>query len=193
MGSLDALLESLERDAEGEAAGLISAAEQRARTLRAHARAERDRRRAEVMGQVEAEGRRAVAGATAAAARRFRESRLRDRALVLERIFTEAGQQLRATGAEHYRALLPRLMADTIRYLEGTPAVMICRPEIGPLLEAERSGALDVTVETSTEAAAGLLGRSTDGLVVVDNTLPALLRRRQAELMIALAVRLEAG
>ena len=193
MGNLDALLESLEHDAQGEADRLIAAAEQRARTIQAHAVAERDRRRAEVMVRVEAEGRRAVACATAAAARRFRALRLRERAVVLERIFTEAGEELRLAGAERYRRLLPRLMRDTTRYLEGTSAVVICRPEIGPLLEAKGPGEPALTVETGTEAAAGLLGRSADGLVVVDNTLPALLRRRQAELTIALAVRLEAG
>ena len=193
MGSLDALLESLEHDAHGEAARLIAAAEQRARTIQARAAAERERRRAEVMVRVEADGRRAVACATAAAARRFSELRLRERAVVLERIFAEAAAELRIALAERYRQLLPRLLRDTTRYLEGTPAVVICRPEIGPLIDAARPGEPVLTVETSIDAAAGLLGRSADGLVVVDNTLPALLRRRQAELTIALAVRLETG
>lgn len=193
MGSLDALLVSLEQDAQGEAARLIAAAEQRARTIQAGALAERDRRRAEVLARVEAEGHRAVACATAAAARRFRDMRLRERAAVLERIFAEAAQELRIALLERYRKLLPRLLRDTTRYLEGTPAVLICRPEIGPLIEAGLPAELALTVEPSTEAAAGLLGRSADGLVVVDNTLPALLRRRQAELTIALVARLEAG
>jgi len=193
MGSLDALLVSLEHDAQGEAARLIAAAEQRARTIQAGALAERDRRRAEVLARVEAEGHRAVACATAAAARRFRDMRLRERAAVLERIFAEAAQELRIALLERYRQLLPRLLRDTTRYLEGTPAVLICRPEIGPLIEAGLPAELALTVEPSTEAAAGLLGRSADGLVVVDNTLPALLRRRQAELTIALVARLEAG
>jgi len=193
MGSLDALLVSLEQDAQGEAARLIAAAEQRARTIQAGALAERDRRRAEVLARVEAEGHRAVACATAAAARRFRDMRLRERAAVLERIFAEAAQELRIALLERYRQLLPRLLRDTTRYLEGTPAVLICRPEIGPLIEAGLPAELALTVEPSTEAAAGLLGRSADGLVVVDNTLPALLRRRQAELTIALVARLEAG
>ena len=193
MGSLDALLVSLEHDAQGEAARLIAAAEQRARTIQAGALAERDRRRAEVLARVEGEGHRAVACATAAAARRFRDMRLRERAAVLERIFAEAAQELRIALLERYRKLLPRLLRDTTRYLEGTPAVLICRPEIGPLIEAGLPAELALTVEPSTEAAAGLLGRSADGLVVVDNTLPALLRRRQAELTIALVARLEAG
>ena len=50
-----------------------------------------------------------------------------------------------------------------------------------------------MTAHASGDAAAGILGQSADASVAVDNTLPAMLRRRQAELAIALADRLEAG
>lgn len=193
MGSLDALLEALERDAAAEAAGLASQAEQQATEIRARAVTEQNRRRAEATGRIEAEGRREVARAAAAASRRFLESRLRERARVLDRIFGEAALELGAAGPDRYRALLPGMIGETLRFLVGTPAVLTCRPEIAAEVEAALPGESGVTVHASSDAAAGILGQSAEGGMVVDDTLPALLRRRQAELAIALAVRLEAG
>lgn len=193
MGSLDALLEALERDAAAEAAQLISRAGQRAGEIRSRAVAEQDRRRAEAMGRIEAEGRREVARAAAAATRRFLESRLRERARVVDRIFAEAALELGAAGPDRYRALLPGMIGETLRFLAGAPAMVTCRPEIAAEVEAALPGESGVTVHPSSDAAAGILGQSAEGRVVVDDTLPALLRRRQAELAIALAVRLEAG
>jgi vacuolar-type H+-ATPase subunit E/Vma4 len=193
MGSLDALLDTLERDAAGEAARLISRAEQEAGEIHARAETEQHRRRAEVTGRIEAEGRRQVARAAAAASRRFLESRLRERARVLDRIFSEASLELGTAGPDRYRALLPGLIGETLRFLAGAPAVVTCRPEIAAEVEAALPGESGVTARASSDAAAGILGQSADGSVVVDDTLPAMLRRREAELAIALAVRLEAG
>ena len=193
MGSLDALLDTLERDAAGEAARLISRAEQEAGAIHARAETEPRRRRAEVTGRIEAEGRREVARAAAAASRRFLESRLRERARVLDRIFSEAALELGTAGPDRYRALLPGLIGETLRFLAGAPAVVTCRPEIAAEVEAALPAESCVTARASSDAAAGILGQSADGSVVVDDTLPAMLRRRQAELAIALAVRLEAG
>jgi vacuolar-type H+-ATPase subunit E/Vma4 len=190
--SIDALLEQLERDAQAEAVKLVSAAQKRAQEILSRADAETQRRRTEALGRLEEAGRRAVAGETASAVRRFRELRLRERAEVLDRIFSEAERGLRTSSADRYQRLLPGLMRATLRFLEGTPAVVHCRPEIAAQVEQLRAEHTDVTVRPSVEAAAGILGESADGAVAVDNTLPALLWRRRAELAIAVAARLEA-
>ena len=192
MGSLEALLDTLERDAAGEAARLIAQAEQEAGEIHARAETELRRRRAEVTERIEAEARREVARAAAAASRRFLESRLRERARVLDRIFSEAAAELGTAAPDRYRALLPGLIGGTLRFLAGAPAVVTCRPEIAAEVEASLPGESRVTAHPSRDAAAGILGQSADGSVAVDNTLPAMLRRRQAELAIALAERLEA-
>ncbi len=191
--TVDALLELLERDAEAEAAKLLSVAEHRAEDIRSRADAEARSRREEALKLLEEGGRRAVACETAAAARRFRESRLQERAQVLERIFAEAEQELRSASPERYGWLLPELLRETLRFLEGTPSVIHCRPEVAPLLEQMHSDPGALTVSSSAEAAAGILGETADGAVVVDNTLPALLRRRQAELAVAVTLRLESA
>lgn len=191
--SIDSLLEQLERDARAEAATLVSAAEQRAREIVSRADTATRQRRAEALGRLEQAGRLAVACQTAAAARRFRASRLLERAEVLDRIFAEAEGDLRTASADRYQRLLPALMRATLRFLEGVPAAIHCRPEITAAVEQLRAERVDLLVRPSADSAAGILGESADGTVIVDNTLPALLRRRRAELAVAVAARLEAA
>lgn len=190
--SIDSLLAQLERDAQAESAALMSAAQKRAQEILSRADAETLRRRREALSRREEAGRRAVACETAAAARRYRETRLLERARVLDQIFAEAEQDLHTASAERYQRLLPALMRATLRFLEGTPAVVHCRPEITAAVEQLRADRIDVLIRPGADAAAGILGESADGAVMVDNTLPALLRRRRAELAVAVAARLEA-
>ena len=189
--SIDALLASLERDAEAEALKLVSAARQQAQEILSLADADSGRRRAEALARLEGEGRRAVACQTAAAARQYREARLRERGRVLERIFTEAERELRTASADRYQRHLASLLRATLQFLEGAPAVVECRPEITAQVVQLCAERADVTVRSSADATAGIRGVSADGSVVVDNTLPALLRRQEAELAVAVLARLE--
>ncbi|HEY9384379.1 MAG TPA: V-type ATP synthase subunit E [Gemmatimonadales bacterium] len=190
--SIDALLERLAREGDAEAAELISAAQQQAHELLGRADSETERRRAEALDRLQQAERRAVEAETAAAARRYREAQMVERAQLLDRIFAEAERELRSVGSDAYQPQLPALLRATLRFLEATPAVMLCRPELAAPLErlcAEHAG---VTVRAVADAAPGVLGESADGAVLVDNTLPALLQRCRADLAIAVAAQLEA-
>jgi vacuolar-type H+-ATPase subunit E/Vma4 len=190
--SIDALLALLARDAEADAANLVSAAESQARELLSRADAATQRRREDALHRLEETRRQAVSCETAAAARQYRELRLLERARVLDRIFAEAERELRTASAGRYERHLPILMRATLRYLEGTPAVISCRPEIIARVEQLCAQQTDVSVRANDQAVAGILGESANGAVAVDNTLPALLRRREKELVVAVAARLEA-
>ncbi len=190
--SIDALLDVLEREAQAEAARLISEAQRQAGEILARADAEADRRRADGLHRLEQEARRAVARRTAATARGFRAERLQERAAVLERVLAEAERELRTAGADRYDGQLAAMVAATLQFLDGTPAVIHCRPEIAARVEQCRGERTGLTVVPGADAAAGILGEAADGSVVVDNTLPALLRRRAPELAVAVAARLEA-
>jgi vacuolar-type H+-ATPase subunit E/Vma4 len=189
---MDALLAALERDASAEAAKLGAEGEQRAQELLTRAEAEAAQRRAKTLGRLAEVGRRSVACETAAAARRYREARLQQRAELLDRIFAEAERYLRVASIDRYQEQLPTLVRTTFQFLEGGPAVLHCRPELAARVELLRGDRADLTVHADPEAAAGILGESGDGAVVVDNTLAALLRRQQADLAVAVAARIEA-
>ncbi len=190
--SIDALLALLERDASAEAAKLISEAELRAQGLLAQAEAGAQRRGAEALDRLREAGRRTVACETAAAARGYRESHLRERALLLDRVFTDAERELRAAAIDRYQGQLPALVDATLRFLEGGPAVLHCRPDVAGPVEQLLKDRADVTVRADADAAAGILGQSADGTIVVNNTFAALLRRQEADLAVAVAARFEA-
>ncbi|MGE0440464.1 MAG: V-type ATP synthase subunit E [Gemmatimonadales bacterium] len=188
--ALAELLARLESEAQTEAARIASDAAARAREIAdaGSARLERERRAATERLHRTRED--AVRRGLAAAERSARERRLTARAAAVDRILAAARGTLQSVPAERYAALIPELVADTVRYLEGRAAVLTCPADAAPRVAALAAGA---TVESPPGALPGILGRTADGRVTVDNTLAARLDRRQADLAIALAARLEGG
>lgn len=189
--SIDALLERLLQEGEAEAELLIAAAQQQAHELLSRAEAATAQRRAEALSRLREVERHAVEAETAVAARGYREARMLERAKLLDRIFAEAEAELGSASSAAYQSQLPNLLSATLRFLEGTPAILHCRPEIAARLEQCCGATEGVTIRASAAAAPGVLGESADGGVVVDNTLPALLRRHRSDLAVAVAARLE--
>ena len=187
---IDALLLHLEQDAGREVARLRSAAEEGAAAIAARAEADAARRRALHLERVTAElgaaGERQVAGARA----RVREQLLQVRTALLDRVFDRASALLGGMAASGYAPIIGHLARDAARYLEGEPAQLQCPPDAAAALADAVSNLANLTVQ-SAGVPAGVTGRSADGRVVVDNSLPALLSRRRAELAIGLVARIE--
>jgi len=190
--SIDALLLHLEEDARREAARLTADADARAADVVARAEADVARRRALYLERVAAERRSAGQRQVAAARAEARERFLRARATVLDRVFDRAVAMLEATAGARYAGRVEHLALDAARYLEGEPAQLRCPPDAAPAVRRAVRGLVDLSVAPETMAA-GVTGASMDGRVLVDNTLPALLSRRRADLAIALAARIEAS
>lgn len=189
--AIEALLELLEREARAQADAVAAAARDRVAELEARTAAEAERRRAMARSRLEAEARDAERRSLAAAARRHREELLAARAAALDRVFAAAAVRLATLPVERYRERIPDLVRSTLPYLEGAPAVLEVRRDAAPLLSAAAGGS--VRVVSREDAPAGLRGRSEDGRVVVDNTLPARLARLAPDLAIGLAARIEGG
>jgi vacuolar-type H+-ATPase subunit E/Vma4 len=187
---IDALLLHLEEDAGREAARLRSAAEEGAAAIAARAEADAARRRAlhleRVTSELRTAGERQVAGARA----RAREQLLQVRTTLLDQVFDRASVLLGGMIASGYAPIIEQLALDAARYLEGEPAVLQCPPDAAAALADAVPNLPNLTVQ-STGVMAGVTGRSADGRVVVDNSLPSLLSRNRAELAIGLAARIE--
>jgi vacuolar-type H+-ATPase subunit E/Vma4 len=191
--SLDVLIAELTREAEREADQIRSAAVEQARVIEQTAAEQGRLRRDTERARLEAAHRLAVARDTAAAVRSNRLALLEARYRLLDQVFARAAALLSGADAARYREGVPVLVGATTRYLEGTPAELRCRPDISAEVEARCNGSAQMRVFPSDDANAGLLGASSDGRIVVDNTLPALLARRRAELEVAVNQRLEEG
>lgn len=188
--AVDALLAALERDADSEVSRRRTEARERAETIIARAAAAADRRRAAMMERLSLTRRAEVARHAAEATRDLKGRVLRARAELLERVFGQAAERLAKIEPGRWLERVPLLVDQTLRYLEPDRAVLVCRPEAQePVRTAV--GIQEVKIEVREDAPAGLLGRTADGSVVVDNTLTARLERLRPDLAIRLLARIE--
>lgn len=188
--AIEALLQHLEDGAAAEVARLALEAEEAAAATLAQAEAEAARRRELHVARMGEERRaaleRRVAGARAEARARFLEAR----GHALARVHDRAAALLAGAPAARYASLARPLAREALDCLEGGAAELECPADAAAVLADAAAGRVGVAVR-ATGRAAGVLARSADGRVEVDNTLPALLARRRGELMIKLAARLE--
>lgn len=188
--ALEVLLEALERDARAEAERRRHAAQAEAEALIARSAADLDRRRHRAMAELE-HGRGAdVAREAAAAARALKTRVLEARAALLERVFSEAVARLARLEQSRWAARLPTLAAQTLVYLDGE-VDLICQPGVERLLGPSLAGRTEVRLVADPAAPAGLVGRSRDGAVEVDNSWRARLDRKREDLAIRLLQRLK--
>lgn len=187
--AVDALLTVLERAAAAEADAVLARAGTEAEAIVAAAVAEGTRREALARERLAAEERAAVQRETAAVARAHRERWLAARAAVLERIFRSAGDRLHALDSTRYQPLLPALADEALAYLEGRPAVVKVPGASSRLVERHLAGR-EVQVEPDADTGPGVLARSADGTITVDNRLAARLARQEADLAIELVRRI---
>ncbi len=191
--ALETLLQTLEQAAAAQADRTLAEAKAEAAALIRDATAEAERQRALVLEEVRARARLASDRAFAEETRALKERLLSARTAVVDRVLARAGARLSTLEGSAYAWRVERLVESTLAYLAGAPAALSCRPDVAAQVESAAAGRGEIEISATPEAAAGVLGRSADGRVTVDNTLVALLERRRPELAIAVARRVEEG
>jgi len=189
--AIDDLLRHLEQEAEESAARIVAEAEREAGEIAERSAGDRDRRRRAALARLDAdlasESRRALARVE----REARRLVLIARAGVVDRILERAAARLEHLSFDRYRERLPALVAETLVYLEDSPSTILCPQEALRETAELLAGVAGVAITVAADAAAGVIGRSVDGKVTVDDTLVARLHRDRAELAIALTVELD--
>jgi vacuolar-type H+-ATPase subunit E/Vma4 len=187
---VEALLAVLEQRAAEEAERRRAEAEAEADAIRREAEAEVERRRAGYRKQLEAAARARLAQELAAAWWEARRAVLEHRARLFDRVFAGARERLASLPLPEYADRLGALLAEALPYLEGEAVVIECQPEAAPLVRRLLGDRTDLSVVADPAAAPGLMLRSADGRVEIDQTLPGRLERLRDELAVALSQRL---
>lgn len=182
--AVDALLAALERAAKADAEARLEAVRARAAEVTASAETVAARRIAEAEEKLLAEERALIQRDTAAVAREWKEQRLTARATVLDRVFSLAAEQLTALPVSRYTGQVTALCDEALAYLEGRPATLSARPEVAAILALHVQGQALVTVAADPASAPGVVARTDDGEVTVDNGLAARLGRQRPDLAI---------
>jgi vacuolar-type H+-ATPase subunit E/Vma4 len=178
-----ALLQVLEAQARAEAGELRARAQAEAERILARAEADIERRRSLHLERLRREGRTRIARETGEVARALRQSVLQARAEVVERVLGAARQRLGRMPVDEYADRLGPMLAEALPYFDAGDVVVECVPAAAAILGS-------VAVEVSPSAEAGLLVRSRDRRVVVDQTLVGRLVGRQDALALMVVARL---
>lgn len=189
--AIEELLATVARAAEAEAARAGAAAIAQVAAIERESAARIARERAAAAERRAARDAAAIRSGLAAVERLARERTLAARAAAVDRVFAAARERLESLPLERYRDRLGALVGETVRYLEGRPAALVCRPEVARAAGAVVPDSGEIRLEPDPSAAPGILGRADDRSVIVDGTFPARLERRRAELAIALVARME--
>lgn len=180
---MDALLASLERDAEAEIERVLADARARAAAVTVEVDERLARRRRETLARREAEARAGLERALASARHAARQRVLAARETLLERFFAELRALLPAlAAAPAYRGALPAELARA-RVFAGDAAVTArCAPALAPALRrvARRNGRL--TVRPDARVAAGFRLVTADATLEVDGTLEGRVERLRPRL-----------
>jgi vacuolar-type H+-ATPase subunit E/Vma4 len=180
---IDALLATLEREAEGEIARITEEARARAAELAAAGERRIAERRAATLARTEAETR-AEHGRALSAARAAARVRVLDaRTALIDRVFATMVAELPALAASGpYQAQLPERIENLLRFAGEGPVTLECSPGLAPTLQriVTTNGRLRIQADSGIEA--GVRLRAADGAVEIDGSLETQLERLRPHL-----------
>ena len=191
---IDALLASLEREADAQIERLGADARARAAAVTSQAADRLARRREATLGRREEEGRAALERALAAARHTAREQVLEARGVLLERLFAELRKALPAIiGTAAYRAALPAVFARTLAFAGDQAVIVHCAPTLTPLLRRVIKSNGRLSIRADPNLATGFRIATTDGVLEVDGTLEGRAERLRPRLALEALAALRAG
>ncbi len=191
---MDALLASLEREADAEVERLRSDARARAAALTAQAADRLRQRREATLGQREEEGRAALERALAGARHEARGRVLQARDALLERLFGELRAALPAIiGTAAYRAALPAAFTRTLAFAGDQAVIVHCAPALAALLRPLVKSHGGLTIHPDPALGAGFRIATTDGVLEVDGTLEGRAERLRPRLALEALAALKVG
>jgi vacuolar-type H+-ATPase subunit E/Vma4 len=180
---IDALLATLEREAEGEIARITEEARARAAELAAAGERRIAERRAATLARTEAETRAEHGRALSAARAAARVRVLAARTALLDRVFATLTAELPGLVASRaYEAQLPQRIEDLLRFAGEQPVTLECSPALAPTLRQiiKTNGRLRIRPDSGVRAGCRL--RADDGSVEIDGSLETQLERLRPQL-----------
>ncbi len=191
---IDALLSSLEREADAEIERVRADARTRAAALTSQAADRCARRREATLGRRESAGRAALERALAGARHRARERALQARESLLDRFFPQLWAALPALAATSaYRAALARDVARTLAFAGDRKALVHCAPALTSLMRRLVKANGRLSIKSDPRIAAGFKVATADGGLEIDGTLEGRALRLRPRLALEALAALGAG
>lgn len=186
------LTTELRKNAEATATGILESARLDAERLQAEAERQVQSRRAASLRQEEEMCRAAARSAIAAERHTAMRAVLLTRARLVDRVLELATSLLPAASrTARYRSTIPQQLENSMPFVGDSGAVVLCSPELVPVMRDASNGYDSTTVEPDAEMQNGFVVVSADGSVTVDKRLDSQLQRMRPTLAIEIHDRLE--
>jgi vacuolar-type H+-ATPase subunit E/Vma4 len=188
--SLEVLIQTLTHQAEQ------TAAEERERTTReverilGDAKRVRDECRESARASSEAAYRAEAIARRARVQRDARRRMLMARAKLLDRVFARVSAQL-PTYIQKVVGIAPDLVREALPFLGDEPIEVMCPPVLSNVVKQVTADRHDAVVVTDASIGTGVLVRTANGSLIVNNTLEARFHRTRDELAIAVVRQFE--
>ena len=184
---LEELVARLERVADARVAEIRALATAEKDEIDAASAARSARHREEALAARAAERRTKLDQELALARQRAHAERLAAEYALLERVFARTRELIAVHDRDPvYVAVVPHQLERALRFVEGQPIVVHCRPALAGAVRAALGTRADASVEESAEAAVGARIALRDGSMEVDDTLLGRLARLRPRLAMEL-------
>jgi len=185
--ALEDLIARLERDTDARVAKIRERAKAETDAIEAASALLAARLRAEGLAARARERRTALDRELAAARQRGSVEQLTEAHALLERILARTRELIAGVDVDPvYLAAVRRRLEEVLRFVEGQPIVVHCRPSVAPAVRAALAMRSDATVEEAPDAPVGVRVVLRDGSMEVDDTLLERLARMRARLAMEL-------
>jgi len=186
--NLNKIVSKIRKDAQAEASKIIEKARKQAEEIRREAEREAEKKYSEMISSYQREAEQEKQRIVANAKLKARKIVLDAREEVISEAFSEAVERLKNLPRDKYREVLLNLIKEGVEAIQGDAEVLLRKEDsrlITSTMLKELSSELGFQIKKSKErisAIGGVVVRSSDGRIEVDNTFETRLERQKDEL-----------
>jgi len=177
--SAEKIIQKIKSDAEAQAKEVLMQAEKEASSLLEQAKADAKVKSDQILkdGKAKAENEKKIL--LSQANQELKRKTLEAKEEVISQCFSKAEEELKGLSGANYQKIVKSLIEQGISRIDGKAQVVVTRPE-----DKEVAKSLGIEVAGQTEGLGGIIVKSKDGRVTVDNTFDGILKRKYYEIRV---------
>lgn len=177
--SAEKIIQKIKSDAEAQAKEVLMQAEKEASSLLEQAKADAKLKADQILedGKAKAENEKKIL--LSQANQELKRKTLEAKEEVIAQCFSMAKEELKGLSGPRYKKIVKKLIEEGVYPIDGKAIVLVTRPE-----DKEVAKSLGIEVAGQTEGLGGVIVKSKDGRVTVDNTFDGILKRKYYEIRV---------
>ncbi len=177
--SAEKIIQRIKNDAEAQAKEVLMQAEKEASSVIEQAKEDAKLKADNILedGKAKAENEKKIL--LSQANQELKRKTLEAKEEVIAQCFSKAEDQLKGISVARYKKIVKNLIEQGVSRIDGKAQVLVTRPE-----DKEVAKSLGIEVAGQTEGLGGIIVKSMDGRMTVDNTFDGILKRKYYEIRV---------